>query len=63
MRGETEEKVMRRIHWLCETGFAGERHEGKIDVEDNATDEEIEEIVREEVFNYISWGWEEMELD
>lgn len=40
-----------------ETGFAGCTHEGEIDVDDNATDEEIEEIVKEEAFNYIELGW------
>lgn len=45
------------IKWCLETGFAGCTHEGEIDVDDNATDEEIEEIVKEEAFNCIELGW------
>jgi hypothetical protein len=32
---------------------------GEIEVEDSATDEEIDAIVRDEVFNIVSWGWTE----
>lgn len=46
------------IEWSVETGFAGETYKGEIEVDDNATDEEIDELVREEVFNVIEWGWE-----
>ena len=30
-----------------------------LEVEDNATTEEIDAIVREEALNYVSWGWVE----
>lgn len=46
------------IKWICERGVANDILRGEIEVDDNATDDEIEEIVREEVFNYISWSWE-----
>lgn len=46
------------IEWHCETGFANCGIEDTVEVDDDATDEEIDEIVQEEVFNYISWGWE-----
>lgn len=48
------------IKWTCETGYANCTHEGEVEVDDNATDEEIDEIVREEVFEYIGWGWEKV---
>lgn len=46
------------IKWALETGFAGGIHEGEIEVDDNASDEEIEELVRNEAFNEIDWSWE-----
>jgi len=48
---------MRIIEWLLETGYAGVIHEGEIEVEDNATDDEIDAMVREEAFDCIEWGW------
>lgn len=48
---------MRTVEWHLETGFVGGDREGEVEVDDNATGEEIEGIVREEVFNYISWSW------
>ena len=46
------------IKWICERGAANDIIRDEIEVDDNATDDEIEEIVREEVFNHISWSWE-----
>lgn len=55
---------MRKIKWSLETGFAGCVHKGEFEVDDNATDEEIEELAREEVFNCINWNWwEEKEAE
>lgn len=48
---------MRTIEWSLETGQQGGDWDGEIEVEDNATDAEIDVLVREEVFNIISWGW------
>lgn len=48
---------MKKIEWYINTGFAGCTHEGEFEVEDNATDDEIEKLVKEEVFNYIDWYW------
>lgn len=50
---------MRTIEWNLETGLQGADWSGEIEVEDNATDEQIDAMVREEVFNIISWGWTE----
>lgn len=52
---------MRIIQWVLETGFA--TYEGRIEVEDNATDEEIDAEVRGKVFNWIEWGWHEVKGD
>jgi ribosomal protein L23 len=50
---------MRAINWTVSMGMAADKQSGTIEVEDDATDEEIEEAVREEVFNVVSWGWSE----
>ena len=48
---------MKKIKWVCETGFAACRHEGEIDVDDNATEEEIDEMVLDDICNYVNWTW------
>jgi hypothetical protein len=50
---------VRIIEWHLETSTQGCGRSDTVEVEDSATDEEIDEIVREEVFNFISWGWAE----
>jgi hypothetical protein len=50
---------MRTIEWHLETSMQGAEWSGEIEVEDGATDAEIDSEVREEVFNIISWGWSE----
>lgn len=50
---------MRTIEWNLETTMQGADWSGEIEVEDSATDEEIDAIVRDEVFNIVSWGWTE----
>lgn len=49
------------VEWVCNTGFAGCDYKEEIEVDDNATDEEIDEIVREEVFGVIEWGWRKVD--
>jgi hypothetical protein len=49
---------MRIVKWHLEVGVVGADREGVIKVDEDATDEEIEALVREDIFNYISWGWE-----
>ncbi len=48
---------MKKVYWWLETGFVGCDHEGYFEVEDNATEEEIDKIAREEAFDNIDWGW------
>lgn len=50
---------MRIIDWSVENGQSGGTHTGTIEVEDDATEEQIESAVSDEVFNIISWGWSE----
>lgn len=46
------------IKWHLDVGYANCDRDGTVDVPDDATDEDIDLIVREEVFNWISWGWD-----
>lgn len=48
---------MKTIEWHIETGMQGAEWNGEVEIEDDATDEEIEETVRQEVFNIVSWNW------
>ena len=48
---------MKRIKWVCDTGFAGCHHEGEFEVDDDATEEEISEAVMDDVCNFVSWTW------
>lgn len=50
---------MRTIKWHLDIGLANGDREDEVEVEDNATDEQIDAIVREEVFNFIEWSWTE----
>ena len=51
---------MRKIKWIFETGFL-EAHTGEIEVEDSATDDEIEQLVLEDIFNIVGFSWQEVE--
>ena len=53
---------MRKISWNLETSQQGADWSGEIEVEDDATEDEIDDLVREEIFNIISWGWTEKEV-
>lgn len=51
---------MRKIHWNLKTGLLNCTYEGTFDVKNDATDEEIENIVFQEVCNRIDWTWAEI---
>ena len=48
------------IKYCCEIGIAGQDIEGEIEISGDATDEEIDEEVKDEIFNVISWSWEKV---
>ena len=48
---------MRTIYLHLGIGFAGANHSDEIEVEDDATDAEIDEICQEWADNYINYGW------
>ncbi len=51
---------MRTIEWTISTGFVGAEHKGEFEVPDDTDDEEIDEIIREEVWEYIHFSWEDI---
>jgi len=54
---------MIKVHWHVEMGFVGCEHSGVIEVEEDCSTEAIDEAVRDEVFNVVSWGWEKEEKE
>lgn len=48
---------MRKIKLWVKTGFVGADYEEIIEVDDDATDEEIDEEARMFLFDNISYGW------
>lgn len=53
---------MKRVNWICETGFTNAVHRDYFDVDDDTSEEEINEMVSDAVFNHIHIGWEVEEL-
>jgi hypothetical protein len=48
---------MKIVEWNIETSMQGADWSGSFTVEDDATNDDIDALVREEVFNIVSWGW------
>ena len=53
--------VMKKYRVWLNTGFAGVNNEDVIEIDDDATPEEIDEQCRDYAFNDIDWGYEEIE--
>jgi hypothetical protein len=49
--------IMRVIKWYINTGFAGCKHEGEFEVDNETSDAEIDDMVNDEMQNIIEWGW------
>ncbi len=55
---------MRKIEINAEvSSVSGVRLHEVIEVDDNATDAEIDEAVNEIVYNWVSWGWSDAPAD
>lgn len=52
---------MKRIIGYVETNKVGSRCEFEVEVEDDATEEEIAEQAREAMFEHIEWSFETAE--
>lgn len=48
---------MKTIKWHIETGLQGAEWSGEFEIEEEATEAEIDVLVREEVGNIITWTW------
>ncbi len=51
---------MRTLKIYLTIGFPGAMHRDEIEVEDDATEEQIEEEVRDWAMNHVEWGWTEV---
>jgi hypothetical protein len=47
---------MKTVKWYCSIGLVGCRITGTIEVEADATDDDIDEMIREEVMQRLEWG-------
>jgi hypothetical protein len=54
---------MRLITWRLTIGYPTADREGEFSIDDDASDEEIEEAVRNDVHEYIEWSWEAEPVD
>lgn len=51
---------MRKIKGVIMTDVVGSEVEFELEVEDDATEEEIDKLAWEEAANWIEWYWEEV---
>jgi hypothetical protein len=49
---------MRVINWSLSIGLR-QKQEGTLEVNDNATDDEIEEMVHDTVMEFVEFSWKE----
>lgn len=50
-----------KIEWHVDMGLQGCEMTGELEMPDDASDEQIEAEVREDVANFISWTWRKKE--
>ena len=51
---------MKTIEVTVTSGFVGCRKTESFEVDDDVSDEEIEEMAQEVMFNMIEWSWHEV---
>lgn len=52
---------MKKIRVCVSTGYVGAKREEIIEVEDDCSEKELEEIAEETMLSMIEWGWSEVE--
>lgn len=52
-----------KIRVWAHTDIAGSMTEDVIEVEDDLTEEQIDEEARDYIFNFVEWGWDEVKRD
>lgn len=51
---------MRKFNWSLNIGLANADRSGTVEIDDDEmSDDQIEELIKEEVFEYIDWGFKE----
>ena len=50
---------MRTIKWTINTGFVGATYKGSFEVEDDTSEDEINEMMRDELWSHIEFNWTE----
>ncbi len=45
------------INWVLSIGYPSAERKGSFEVDDDETDEMIEEMVKEEIMNYVDYSW------
>lgn len=48
---------MKKIRWWLEVEYM-DKYEGEFEVEDDVSEEKIEELAKDVASNCIDWGWE-----
>jgi hypothetical protein len=48
---------MKTVRVYVSTGIVGSKRSDHIDVDDDATEDDIEAIAKETMFEMIDWGW------
>ena len=51
---------MRKIRAYLNTDLVGCTFEEEFEVDNNASEDEIEEMAKEALFDHIDWGWNEV---
>lgn len=48
---------MKRVWWTLSIGLVGCNKSGFVDIEDDADDESIDELVKEKLADKVEWSW------
>ena len=51
---------MKKIKWVMSIGFLNAERKGEIEVDDEADEEEIRELVEEDAFQFLNLDWAEV---
>jgi hypothetical protein len=50
---------VRTISVYLSIGYSGAEREDTLEIDDDASEDQIEEMVRDWAYDYINWGWQE----
>ena len=52
---------MKLVKWRISTGFVGAEYSGEFEVENDVSEDEIQETIENIMFDYIGYDWEVIE--